>query len=869
MLLFDPYLSKCCNMQIYNIKCNKASIPKAKKWEHINNPIIERRSAVLKKRKALKRERVNRALESIFDYPLTIVEAPMGYGKTTAVREFLFARGSPALWLSFLSAEDTAALFWDRLVVEISRVNEAVGEMLKRVGFPSDAPQTANILSLLQEIDYEENTTLVIDDFHLASNPEIGKLLIRIVKEGPDNLHIVIITRDTTKIDFAESFAKGLCNIISQHILRFNDAEIRDYCTFMGHIPTESELKKISEYTGGWISLIYLILLGIEQGIPVGRNNAIDDLVEKVLFNAYDARIQQFLLRLSVMDSFTAQQAAFVTTESRTDEFLKKLCRENAFVVYDEATGTYAIHNMLLDFLRAKQKGKEECAELYRRLGEWHLARREYRAAYSNLYRAGETERILALLDNEDTITSDSATFDGVLDLFAALPREMLLKYPLAYLQYIAIILTNGDPDAFQDGVNRLNELQEACKRTKDSIPHGRDRVLAEIYLTRIFAVFNDAKEMVVCMKEAQHLLNGNISCLQKRDVEFTLGSPHFLYTCYREPGSLKELTELIASDFPIFAELADGCGTGCDYVALAEYALETGIWQTAELNAFKAIYKAQTKNQVGLMICAYHVLIRLYLYQGKADEALELLRQLRQEVTRVNNPYYNTGFEIVEGYVNGCLARLGSIPRWLQNGDMSPAHFFYEGMGFNYIVFSKALLLSKNYIKLETLTHEFERYFAIYHNQLGFLHNQIFRAAAKYPLYGLEVGCAALRKAFGMAREDHIILPFAEYAPAIIDMARHIAYADSRDTYIREVLEACEQYMESLRHVIQSRVSLSARELEILALTAEGLKREEIAKKLFVAEGTVKNHLENIYRKLEVGGKTAAIKKAQQLKYI
>ncbi len=46
----------------------------------------------MKKRKTLKRERVNRALMSIFEYPLTIVEAPMGYGKTTAVREFLAAR---------------------------------------------------------------------------------------------------------------------------------------------------------------------------------------------------------------------------------------------------------------------------------------------------------------------------------------------------------------------------------------------------------------------------------------------------------------------------------------------------------------------------------------------------------------------------------------------------------------------------------------------------------------------------------------------------------------------------------------------------------------------------------------------------------
>ena len=823
----------------------------------------------MKKLKALKRERVNRALESIFEYPMTIVEAPIGYGKTTAVREFLALKGTPVIWTSFLSEDDTASWFWERLAAEIGKFDEAAGISLQKLGVPSDTPQTAAIISILNEMDYKPNTALVIDDFHLTRNMRVTSLFRRFVMEMPDDFHIVILTRDTTNLDITELSVKGLCNIVSQNTLQFIDSEIRDYCALMGFTADESEIRKIGDYTGGWISLIYLIMLGMERGIPMGRNGTINELVEKVLYNAYDERIQRFLLRLSVMDSFTAEQAVFVTQEEKSEETLKKLRRENAFIAFDEAAGVYIIHNVLLDFLRGKQKDEEERAALYRRLGEWYLAQRKYRTAYGYLYRAGESERILALLDNGDTITSDSATFDGALDMFAAMPREMLHKYPLAYLQYIAIILTNGDPDDFQDGVIRLNELREACERVEGPVPHGRDRVLAELYLTRIFVVFNDAKEMAACIEEAQRLLDGDVSFLQKREAEFTLGSPHLLYTCYREPGSLKELTELMASDFPIFAELADGCGTGCDYVVRAEYALETGDWQAAELNAFKAIYKAQTKEQVGLMICAYHALIRLYLYQGKVDEALELLRQLRQDVTRANNIYYNTGLEIVEGYVYACLTRHDSIPLWLQTGDMSPAHFFYEGLGFNYIVYGKALLLSKNYVKLEMLTDEFARYFAIFHNQFGFLHNQIFRAAAKYRLYGLEQGCNVLRKAFDMAREDHIILPFAEYAPAVIDMIRHIAHADSRDAYIKEVLSACGQYMENLRSVPQSAASLSAREVEILALAAEGLKRYEIAGRLHVSVGTVQTHLHNIYLKLEVSGMTAAIKKAQKLKLL
>jgi LuxR family maltose regulon positive regulatory protein len=83
------------------------------------------------------------------------------------------------------------------------------------------------------------------------------------------------------------------------------------------------------------------------------------------------------------------------------------------------------------------------------------------------------------------------------------------------------------------------------------------------------------------------------------------------------------------------------------------------------------------------------------------------------------------------------------------------------------------------------------------------------------------------------------------------------------------EVLKACGQYMESLKQSAQSAASLSARELEILTLASDGLKRDEIAEKLYVTTGTVQTHLHNIYRKLEVGSRTAAIKKAQKLKLL
>lgn len=58
----------------------------------------------------------------------------------------------------------------------------------------------------------------------------------------------------------------------------------------------------------------------------------------------------------------------------------------------------------------------------------------------------------------------------------------------------------------------------------------------------------------------------------------------------------------------------------------------------------------------------------------------------------------------------------------------------------------------------------------------------------------------------------------------------------------------------------------LSGREQEILAVIATGASNREIAQKLFITEGTVKNHVTNILGKLEVRDRTQAVLKAQDL---
>lgn len=58
----------------------------------------------------------------------------------------------------------------------------------------------------------------------------------------------------------------------------------------------------------------------------------------------------------------------------------------------------------------------------------------------------------------------------------------------------------------------------------------------------------------------------------------------------------------------------------------------------------------------------------------------------------------------------------------------------------------------------------------------------------------------------------------------------------------------------------------LSAREIEILEQLSKGLRYRQVAENLYISEGTVRKHIENIYRKLQVHNKLSAVDKAKDL---
>ena len=84
----------------------------------------------------------------------------------------------------------------------------------------------------------------------------------------------------------------------------------------------------------------------------------------------------------------------------------------------------------------------------------------------------------------------------------------------------------------------------------------------------------------------------------------------------------------------------------------------------------------------------------------------------------------------------------------------------------------------------------------------------------------------------------------------------------------VREVMVTAPVNFERDQQKLES-LGITPRELEILALIAEGLSNKEIAERVFVSENTVKTHLSRVFDKLGARRRTQAVQLGKELRLI
>ncbi|MDR2752546.1 MAG: LuxR C-terminal-related transcriptional regulator [Clostridiales bacterium] len=809
----------------------------------------------------LSRPQIDAKLEIIFSYPMTIVHGTIGYGKTTAVREFLKGKKCAVAWVSLADCAGSIQRFWHLLTKQLAKAGLALGESLKRQSFPSDPLTASRIIDLLLEEELDGPIAMVFDDFHLLEDKGLFDLTKRIAEENIKNLHIVIVTRDLSKLNAAVLYQKGLLFTITEKSLRFTKDEVAKYLRLMNCHAQERDLDRIYQLTGGWISMVTLIVDGMLHGLPIEKNDTVKDLIEQNIYGLLAKSSKDALVKLSFFDVFTMPMAVYVLED---DALFMDLAKEKSLLTYNEVDKTYRIHNLLLEYLGEKvDKRHIDQTRIFTRAGEWHLAHGQRKVAFDYLRKADRWDLVFSELDQESLPDSPLDSPGFLQDAFAHFDLQLQMKHPVAYLRCIRALALSNANDACAMCWDMLAQMEENVKQA-DLKPNHKSFLLGEINTVWMVVDFNDIHGMLAHGRKALSYFSGGGSRILSRGKEFCYGSPHLLFLYHKEPGSLRLTKDLFVQNSHVLASAASGYGIGCDSVAEAEYCLETGDWDNVELHAYKAMHKARYAGQLDLLVCANFTLARLALLKGKKNECLSLMDSLRRELY-ADSQSLSSAFELCTAYLSCILG--------ITEGLIIKTQPLIQGRPFHAIV--QGMTMLSDPIRLDAHCETSVPIFQRFNNQLGLIRNGIHEAIAKDALHKTESALKALESALSIAHADHIIAPFAESAPQISHLLKLLPGFEP----IADLDETPAMFLDNLKKLCPDQkpqdqsqkpdISLTARETEILSLLEAGFKHAEIGSKLYISVTTVRYHIQNVYQKLEVNNKVLAIRKAKSLRLI
>lgn len=806
----------------------------------------------------LHRERIRQNLRRMKDYPISVITAPMGYGKTMAVLDFFRHAKEPYVWVALTAPVKISDVdyFWMLLCGALKEKAPELCGRLKAMGFPEDAMQTLRFLETLREHHITKDTYLILDDFQYVSDEKILSLVMQVVQAGIPHLHLVLLGREYPLLPITEWELKGLCNAIPAKILAFTDEESEAYLDLIHFCGDRKVKEHITRSSNGWIASLYLMANDYTQFHSVDHHATIFSLLRSSLYNSYSPQEKEYLMKLSLLDSFSNEQVAEVFREPDILPFLNRIYLNNA-LIFKDSNGNYRFHDIFRSFLQDEVKATMlDIRPFAKQVAQWASNNKLHIYAFKFWMLAEDYGHILCELE-QATVMEILQMDKRVLKQIFSASEEILYQYPMAMLKYIFLIYTEEDAAA---GKEMLEQFRRRCENLEHPV-YSREHLLAEHYVLGTVLVFNDLDKVIECMDTAASLLKGEKSSIRIRKSNLTYGSPHMTYAYYNKPGIYNHIVDSFVHRFDCHVQVADGNGFGADCVAMAEYGLETGQLENVEYWANKALFKAERFDQTCMRICAYMTLGRLYIAQRRPDRARKIIKWLEGMIHEVGDSGKLCALDCAVGYLYATLGEYGNIPKWLCIGDFDIDSSIQQRLAFNYIVYGKAVILKGDYMYLDFLTEIFEKNFRAFNYQLGYIHNYIFSAICDLNLYGVDYAVGALQKALDIALRDSIVMPFAEYYPFIGPILKS------------EKLNIPKPCLRKIQKLAQGGWGekgdrlLTARENEIMQCLEQGMSNGEIAGRLFISLNTVKRHIQNIYRKLDVTNKTMAVVQYQKIK--
>jgi LuxR family maltose regulon positive regulatory protein len=648
----------------------------------------------------------------------------------------------------------------------------------------------------------------------------------------------------------------------------------------------------------------------------------VDYLAEEVLARQSD-RVQAFLLQTSILGRLSGPLCDAVTGQGGGKAMLEALDRGNLFLVpLDDRRRWYRYHHLFADVLRARLWDEQpgQVPGLHRRASEWHGQNGELSEAVGHALAAGDFERAAGLVELASPAmrrTRQEAKLRGWLEV---LPSEVVRARPVLSVDFAGVLLMGGELEGVEGRLRDAERwLAPATGHREEPQDPAAEMVVAdeeeylrlpatiESYRAAQALARGDAPGTVrhaqraielaldddhLCRASAAALLglvywgSGDLeaghraysACVaglrRAGHIADTFGCSIALADIRSTQGRLGDALRTLEQALQLAGEQGGPVlrGTADMYVGMSEIARERDDLRAAT----QLLLRSQELGEhTGLPQNRYRwrvAMARVRQAEGDLHGALDLLNEA--ERLYVSDFFPNVRpVPAVRARVWIAQGRLGEALGWAREQGLSVDDDLSYLREFEHITLARLLLARYQDERAQRLIHEAARLLerllpaAETGGRTGrVIEILVLRALAHQALGDTPAALAALERAMMLAEPEDYVRVFADEGPPMTSVLRAAAKQGTRRDYARRLLAAVGTTETGSRTTLALIDPLSERELDVLRLLGTELDGPAIARELMVSLNTMRTHTKNIYAKLAVTNRRAAVRRAAEL---
>ncbi|WP_216611986.1 LuxR C-terminal-related transcriptional regulator [Myxococcus xanthus] len=853
---------------------------------------------------------------------LVLVTAPLGSGKTTLLTQWYREARVPHLlaWLSLDEQDNAPERFFAYLVGAIRRAAPDFD------AYSTSQPEHATAVILQSLWSLGRELVVVLDDFHVLRERPLVRAFSYLLDHSPPHVHWVVSSRNIPELDLAKlKLAEQLVTLDGRD-LNLDGEAIRELgLRLCGAVLTPEDIDSLRTRTEGWVAGVKLALLSAGEHASVsdalrkamGSNHDVARYLADAVLREQPEEVREFLVLSSVVEQLHGALCNALLGTTRGHALLGQLERSQLFIqALDTERQWYRYHPLFLDVLRAQLACDyaDRVPRLHRAASAWFAENQMPDEALTHAFASGDRDWCLALTARCMEAWMREGELASVLHWTAKLTAQEVIRSPAICVGHIACLILSR---RFAHATAALRDAQHHLDTADEVSVHERERLTKRLaHLTLLHAVLSDSapdtgmdldaspgsEESDVFMAGAvlaakayralrlnrfdamRRLALSARETLQGHNNPFLVGYTDVLVALAdRAQGNMKDAAARCEGAFerasrgprnPVWANAA---------TALANARYEQNRLDEAEALCVEVLPLLPQASVFETFALAYLMLARIKTVRGKYAEAYRLLDYLHGVLECGHQTRFLAhvcGEKIRLYLVEQAPARMRVVAQEfglgerMRRGEWSEKRFYDETWERLGLAQAWVMMVRGRHDKAHAIL-EVLRASA---HEVGYVSRETallatiavchWRAGDAMAAFAALNRGFALAQRFGFGRSVFDETPGLQEVVIAAARQRKLSYAFP-DRYARryqDLLSAGARVPREFAAPPSAPLEpLTERELQMLKLLAQGLSNQEISERSNVALSTTKWHLRNVFAKLDVTTRTAAIVKAQE----